>query len=58
MQERDGLVDCVYLDFQKAFDCVSHQRLIWKREYKRIKGTPLKQMSDSLRGKEMRTMIR
>ena len=30
MKEREGLIDSIYLDFKKAFDRVSHQRLIWK----------------------------
>ena len=30
IQEKDGWVDCVYLDLKKAFDKVPHTRLIWK----------------------------
>lgn len=30
VQERDGWVDCVYLDLKKAYDKVPHQRLMWK----------------------------
>ncbi len=32
VQERDGWVDCVYLDLKKAFDKVPHARLLWKLE--------------------------
>ena len=28
MQERDGWVDCAYLDLKKAFDKVPHTRLV------------------------------
>ena len=28
VQERDGWVDCVYLDLKKAFDKVLHKRLL------------------------------
>ncbi len=30
MQERDGWVDSINLDFKKAYDRVPHERLIWK----------------------------
>ncbi len=32
VQERDGWVDCMYLDLKKAFDKVPHTRLLWKLE--------------------------
>ena len=31
-QEREGWVDCIYLDLKKAFDKVPHKRLLWKLE--------------------------
>ena len=59
MQERDGWVDSIYLDFKKAFDRVPHKRLIWKLEYIRgIQGCLLKWMQDFLKEREMRTILR
>lgn len=29
-QERNGWVDCIYLDLKIAFDNVSHRSLLWK----------------------------
>ena len=31
-QEREGWVDCIYLDLKKAFDKIPHKRLLWKLE--------------------------
>lgn len=59
LQERDGWVDCVYLDIKKAFDRVPHERLMWKLEnYGGVKGKTLEWMRDYLQGRQMRTMIR
>ena len=59
VQERDGWVDCVYLDLKKAFDKVPHKRLVRKLEYAGgIKGGLLKWMKDYLVGREMRTTVR
>ncbi|XP_069178524.1 repetitive organellar protein-like [Procambarus clarkii] len=33
LQERDGWVDCIYLDLKKAFNRVLHKRLFWKLEH-------------------------
>ena len=59
MQERDGWVDSIYLDFKKAFDRVPHERLIWKLEYiGGIQGCLLKWMQDFLNERKMRTILR
>ena len=31
-QEREGWVDCIYLNLKKAFDKVPHKRLLWQLE--------------------------
>ena len=59
IQERDGWVDSIYLDFSKAFDKVPHKRLIWKLQHiGGIDGALLKWMSDFLQGRQMSTVIR
>ena len=59
VQERDGWVDCIYLDLKKAFDKVPHARLLWKLEHKGgLTGQALKWMENYLRGREMRTVVR
>jgi len=59
MQEREGLIYCVYLDFKKAFDRVSHQRLIWKLENRGgIKGQLMKWMESIVSETKMRKEIR
>ena len=59
MQDREGWVDSIYLDFSKAFDKVPHKRLIWKLQH--IGGVSdmlLEWMKDFLQGRQMRTVIR
>ena len=59
IQERDGWVDSIYLDFKKAFDRVPHQRLIWKLGNNGgIQGKVLQWMEDFLSGRKMRTVLR
>jgi len=59
VQERDGWVDCAYLDLKKAFDKVPHKKLLWKLEtIGRLKGGLLKWIEDFLKDREMRTVIR
>ena len=59
LQERDGWVDCIYLDLKKAFDKVSHTKLIWKLENTGgAKGKLLSWMKDFLQDRKMCTVIR
>lgn len=59
VQERDGCIDCIYLDFIKAFYKVPLNRFLWKMEHVGgIKGKLLQWMKDSSAGREMRTAIR
>ena len=59
IQEREGWMDCIYLDLKKAFDKVPHTRLLWKLEYcGGLKGKMLKWIESYLRGREMRTVIK
>ena len=58
-QEREGWVDCIYLDFKKAFDKVLHMRLLWRLEnVGGLKSRLLKWMEDFLSNREMRTVIK
>ena len=57
--EREGWVDCIYLDLKKAFDKVSHKKLLRKLENVRgLKDGLLKRMKDFLSNREMRTVIK
>ncbi len=59
IQERDGWVDNIYLDFEKAFARVPHERLIWKFEYKGgVQGNILNWMKDFLKGRKKKTILR
>ena len=59
VDERDGWVDAVFLDLEKAFDKVPHKSLLWKLEWVGgLRGAVLNWMKDYLQGREMRTTIR
>ena len=59
VQERDGWVDCIYLDLKKAFDKVPHKRLLWKLEtIGGLKGGMLKWFEDFLKNRQMRTLVK
>lgn len=59
LQERDGWVDCIYLDLSKAFDKVPHMRLISKlMTIGCVRGSLLKWMTSFLTDRKMRISIR
>ena len=59
IQEREGWVDCIYLDLKKAFDRVPHKRLLYKLEHcGGVRGSLLEWMKNYLEGRQMRTVIR
>ena len=56
--DRGGQVDIVFLDFSKAFDCVSHKLLLYKLQfYFGITGNLLKWFESYLSSRTQRCMI-
>ena len=59
LQQRDGWIDCIYLDLCKAFDKVPHKRLLSKlNSIGCVRGKLLEWMQSYLTNREMRTTIR
>lgn len=59
LHERDGWADCIYLDFQKAFDSVPHQRLIEKLDKMAgVRGKMLCWIKSYLQGRMQRVKVR
>ena len=50
-------VDCIVMDFAKAFDKVSHDRLLYKLERYGIKGRTLRWISDFLHGRSQQVVV-
>ena len=50
-------IDCVYLDFQKAFDAVPHKRLLYKLESLGISGSLLKWLENFLTNRRQRVVL-
>ena len=48
--------DILYLDFTKAFDCISHTHLLYKLEHYGIKGKLLRWLSAFLRNRRQRVV--
>ncbi|KAA3669890.1 uncharacterized protein DEA37_0002748, partial [Paragonimus westermani] len=58
-QEREGWVDCIFLDCKKAFDTVPHKRLVQKLEDQAgITGKALQWIREYLSGRQQRVMVR
>ena len=51
-------VDTIYLDIRKAFDSISHRRLLQKLEAYGIEGEVLEWVRDFLKGRRQRVMLR
>ena len=59
LQERQGWVDCIFLDFQKAFDSVPHNRLLEKLDkLAGVRGDLKEWVKDYLTGRQQRVTIR
>ncbi|TOF82727.1 hypothetical protein CGJ15_26220, partial [Vibrio parahaemolyticus] len=58
-QEREGWIDCIFLDCKKAFDTVPHKRLLQKLEDQaHITGKALQWIREYLSGRQQRVMVR
>ena len=57
MQEREGWVDSIYLDFSKAFDKVPHKRLLRKLEAHGIEGKVLRWINAWLTDRQQRVVL-
>jgi len=55
--DKGSIVDQIYLDFQKAFDKVPHQRLLYKLRKAGIKGTMLSWIESFLTGRRQRVKV-
>ena len=55
--ERTQQVDVIYLDFSKAFDCVSHEKLLFKVQCLGIGGSLLAWFRSYLSGRRHRVVI-
>jgi hypothetical protein len=51
-------VDCIYMDFQKAFDKVPHNRLLEKIKSYGIVGPTLNWIKDFLKNRTQKVMVK
>lgn len=54
---KGNTVDCIYMDYQKAFDTVPHRRLLRKLEAYGIQGQILGWIEDFLRNRKQRVTV-
>ena len=54
---RRGNIDCIYLDFSKAFDSVPHRRMLHKLQAYGIKGNVLRWIDHLLQGRVQRVSV-
>ena len=57
ISEKNGAVDILYLDFQKAFDSVPHERLLYKLQSYGIRGKTLSIIADFLDQRTFRVRV-
>ena len=55
--DNKGSVDCIYLDYSKAFDSVPHRKLLKKLEAHGITGDLLKWIESSLSGRTQQVVV-
>ena len=56
-QQVGGQIDCIYMDFEKAFDKIPHRRLISKLYSYRINKKTITWISDFLINRRFRVVI-
>ncbi len=57
VMEDKGSIDCIYMDFMKAFDSVPHQRLLHKLKAYNITGKVHKWIKNFLIGRQQRVVV-
>ena len=57
MDRRGNHIDCIYLDFSKAFDSVPHRRMLHKLQAYGIKGNVLRWIDHFLQGRVQRVSV-
>lgn len=50
-------IDCIYMDFQKAFDKVPHKRLILKLKYYKLHQTIINWIEDFLKNRKQKVVV-
>ena len=55
--DRDLSIDCIYMDYQKAFDTVPHRRLLGKLQTYGIRGNIHHWITDFLMGRQQQVVV-